>query len=115
MEKDRENRFPTVVELSDRLRKLKGSMSRRVTDSKPSIKLGRVVLVEDNEENRDMLARRLQKRGFEVSIASDGKEGIKKIVEEQPDLVLMDISLPVMDGFEASRQLKANPQTKNIP
>lgn len=72
-------------------------------------------MVEDNEENRDMLSRRLQKRGFDVSSATNAEEGIKKIIEEQPDLVLMDISLPLMNGFEASRHLKTNPFSRNIP
>lgn len=71
--------------------------------------------MEDNEENRDMLRRRLQKRGFDVSTALNAEEGITKIIEEQPDLVLMDISLPLMNGFEASRQLKSNPLSRNIP
>jgi PAS domain S-box-containing protein len=75
----------------------------------------KVLLVEDNEMNRDMLSRRLQRSGYEVAIAVDGAEGVSKTASEKPDLVLMDMSLPVMDGWEATQQLKANPQTRNIP
>jgi PAS domain S-box-containing protein len=74
-----------------------------------------VLLVEDNELNRDMLSRRLKRSGYEVVIAVDGAEGVSKTVSEKPDLVLMDMSLPVMDGWEATVQLKANPETQNIP
>lgn len=65
--------------------------------------------------NRDMLSRRLQRSGYEVVIAVDGAEGVFKTIWEKPDVVLMDMSLPVMDGWEATQQLKANSQTKNIP
>ncbi|WP_373525182.1 response regulator [Nostoc sp.] len=75
----------------------------------------KVLLVEDNEMNRDMLSRRLQRSGYEVVIAVDGVEGVSKAASENPDLVLMDMSLPVIDGWEATQQLKANPQTRNIP
>ena len=75
----------------------------------------KVLLVEDNEMNRDMLSRRLQRSGYEVEIAVDGAEGVSKTVSEKPDLVLMDMSLPVIDGWEATQQLKANPQTRHIP
>lgn len=75
----------------------------------------KVLLVEDNEMNRDMLSRRLQRSGYEVVIAVDGAEGVSKTILEKPDVVLMDMSLPVMDGWEATQQLKANSQTKNIP
>ena len=67
----------------------------------------RILLVEDQEMNRDMLSRRLKKRGYEVSIAVDGAEGVDKARSESPDLILMDMSLPVMDGWEATRTLKA--------
>jgi two-component system cell cycle response regulator DivK len=67
----------------------------------------RILLVEDNEMNRDMLARRLQKRGFDVLIATTGTEGVAKARAERPDLVLMDMSLPEIDGWEATRQLRA--------
>ena len=75
----------------------------------------RVLLVEDNEMNRDMLSRRLARREYEVLVAVDGKEGVVMAGSEAPDLILMDMSLPVMDGWEATRQLKASPETKAIP
>ena len=75
----------------------------------------RVLLVEDNEMNRDMLSRRLARREYEVLVAVDGKEGVEMAGSEAPDLILMDMSLPVMDGWEATRQLKASPETKAIP
>ncbi|HSE96254.1 MAG TPA: response regulator [Methylomirabilota bacterium] len=75
----------------------------------------KIVLVEDNEMNRDMLSRRLQKRGYDVVMAMDGQEGVDKVQSESPDLVLMDMSLPVLDGWEATRRLKALPETKAIP
>jgi two-component system cell cycle response regulator DivK len=75
----------------------------------------RLLLVEDNEMNRDMLSRRLARKGFEVLIATDGQEGIDQTLKEKPDLILMDMSLPVVDGWEATRRLKANPDCCNIP
>lgn len=75
----------------------------------------RVLLVEDNELNRDMLSRRLARRGFEVLLAVDGAEGIRMTRELMPDIVLLDMSLPVIDGLEAARQLKADPVTQAIP
>ena len=75
----------------------------------------KILLVEDNEMNRDMLSRRLQRRGYEVITAFDGSEGITKAQSEQPDLILMDISLPGMDGWEATRRLKAYRDTQAIP
>ena len=75
----------------------------------------RVLLVEDNEMNRDMLSRRLIRRGFEVSLAVDGQQGVDMAARESPDIILMDMSLPVLDGWEASRRLKANPGTQAIP
>ena len=75
----------------------------------------KILLVEDNEMNRDMLSRRLVRRGYEVSIAVDGQEGVDKARAEMPDLILMDMSLPVMDGWEATRQLKADNATSGIP
>jgi CheY-like chemotaxis protein len=74
-----------------------------------------ILLVEDQEMNRDMLSRRLKKRGYDVSIAVDGAEGIEKARSESPDLILMDMSLPVIDGWEATRQLKAEDATRGIP
>ena len=75
----------------------------------------KILLVEDNETNRDMLSRRLTRRGFEVIIAVDGEQGIAKAQAEAPDLILMDMSLPVLDGWEATRRLKAMPATQAIP
>ena len=75
----------------------------------------RILLVEDNEMNRDMLSRRLERRGFEVVIVIDGAEGVAKSKSEHPDLVLMDMSLPVMNGWEATRAIKADPATSSLP
>lgn len=75
----------------------------------------RILLVEDNEMNRDMLGRRLQRRGYEVIIAIDGAEGVGKAQTDAPDLILMDMSLPVLDGWEATRRLKAAAETRAIP
>jgi CheY-like chemotaxis protein len=77
--------------------------------------MARILLVEDNEMNRDMLSRRLQRRGYEVLIAVDGQQGVAMAQSEAPDLVLMDMSLPLIDGWEATRTLKAAAETKNIP
>ena len=75
----------------------------------------RILLVEDNEMNRDMLLRRLAKRGFDVLAAVDGAEGLRLASENSPDLILMDMSLPVVDGWEATRRLKRDPGTSRIP
>jgi CheY-like chemotaxis protein len=75
----------------------------------------KVLLVEDNEMNRDMLSRRLVRNGYEVVIAVNGQEGVDMASSESPDLILMDMSLPVLDGWEATRRLKANPGTASIP
>ncbi len=77
--------------------------------------MARILLVEDNEMNRDMLSRRLIKRGHEVVVAVDGQQGIDMAVSERPDIVLLDMSLPVVDGWEAARRLKADEVTKAIP
>ena len=77
--------------------------------------MARVLLVEDNEMNRDMLSRRLRRRGFEVLMAADGKEGMSLAATERPDLILMDMSLPILDGWEATRRLKSTPDTARIP
>jgi two-component system cell cycle response regulator DivK len=74
-----------------------------------------ILLVEDNEMNRDMLSRRLAKRGFEVVIAVDGAQGLEMACSAQPDVILMDMSLPVMDGWTATRKLKADASTRGIP
>lgn len=75
----------------------------------------RILLVEDNEMNRDMLGRRLQRRGYELVIAVDGAEGVSKAQSDAPDIILMDMSLPVLDGWEATRRLKAESATQAIP
>ncbi len=75
----------------------------------------KILLVEDNEMNRDMLSRRLARKGYDVLIATDGAEGLEKSKSDSPDLILMDMSLPVIDGWEATRQLKADTHTKMIP
>lgn len=77
--------------------------------------MAKLLLVEDNEMNRDMLSRRLIKKGFEVEIAVDGQEGVDKAKSVSPDLILMDLSLPVLDGWGATRALKDNPGTAKIP
>lgn len=77
--------------------------------------MAKILLVEDNEMNRDMLSRRLIRRGHEVLIAEDGEKGIAAAAGERPDLVLMDMSLPVVDGWEATRRLKSDPNTRSIP
>jgi two-component system, cell cycle response regulator DivK len=77
--------------------------------------MSKLLLVEDNEMNRDMLSRRLQRKGFQVVMAVDGEDGIKKALSEAPDLILMDMSLPLLDGWEATRRLKASPETSAIP
>ncbi|MBA3532241.1 MAG: response regulator [Ardenticatenales bacterium] len=74
-----------------------------------------ILLIEDNEMNRDMLARRLERRGFQVLLAVDGAQGVAMAQKERPDLILMDLSLPVMDGWDAARQIKANAETAAIP
>jgi len=77
--------------------------------------MSKVLLVEDNEMNRDMLTRRLERKGFEVFIAVDGQAGINMASSSSPDIILMDLSLPVMDGWEATRRIKADPATRSIP
>ena len=75
----------------------------------------KILLVEDNEMNRDMLSRRLVRNGYEIILAADGRQGVDMAIAEKPDLILMDMSLPVMDGWEATRQVKADPATRTIP
>lgn len=77
--------------------------------------MAKLLLVEDNEYNRDMLVRRLERRGFQMVVAVDGGEGVAKARAEKPDLILMDMHLPVLDGWEATRQLKESEDTKHIP
>ena len=77
--------------------------------------MAKILIVEDNEMNRDMLSRRLARRGYRIVLAVDGGEGIAAASVERPDLILMDMSLPVVDGWEATRRLKAEPLTREIP
>ena len=74
----------------------------------------KILIVEDNEDNRDFLSRRLQRRGFEVLLAPDGKAGVAMAQSDKPDLVLMDMNMPEMDGWEATRQIKAVPESKGL-
>ncbi len=75
----------------------------------------KILLVEDNEMNRDMLSRRLSKRGYDLVVALDGAEGVTSAREHRPDLILMDMSLPVMHGWDATRELRKDPDTQSIP
>lgn len=75
----------------------------------------KILLVEDNDVNREMLSRRLVKRGYDVNEAADGQQAVDSVEADRPDLVLMDMSLPVMDGWEATRRLKASEETRDIP
>ena len=77
--------------------------------------MSKILLVEDNELNRDMLSRRLLRKGYDVLIAKDGAEGVAVAAAERPNLILMDMSLPVLNGWEATRRLKAAPETRPIP
>jgi CheY-like chemotaxis protein len=77
--------------------------------------MAKILLVEDNDMNRDMLSRRLQRRGYEVLMAADGMQAILMAESETPDLILLDMSLPVIDGWEAARRLKASPTTARVP
>jgi two-component system, cell cycle response regulator DivK len=77
--------------------------------------VARILLIEDNEMNRDMLSRRLVRNGYEVVVATDGQQGLDMAFSERPDLILMDMSLPVIDGWEATRRIKANDATRRIP
>lgn len=79
------------------------------------MEMATILLVEDNEMNRDMLSRRLIRKGFRVITAEDGKQSIELAIRERPDVILMDLSLPVMDGWEATRMLKLAEETKNTP
>ena len=77
--------------------------------------MAKILLVEDNEMNRDMLSRRLTRNGYQVSIAMDGQQGVDMALSERPDIILMDMSLPVIDGWEATRRIKANDATRGVP
>jgi CheY-like chemotaxis protein len=75
----------------------------------------RILVVEDNEMNRDMLSRRLQRKGYQILLAADGRQGLAMAQSQSPDLILLDLSLPEIDGWEAARSLKADPLTQHIP
>jgi CheY-like chemotaxis protein len=77
--------------------------------------MSKILLVEDNEDNRDMLLRRLERRGYQVLVAVDGEQGVSMAVSEAPDLILMDMGLPVLDGWQATSQIRQIPQTRHIP
>ena len=77
--------------------------------------MAKILIVEDNEMNRDMLSRRLERKGFEVVMAEDGQKGVDMAKSENPELILMDLGLPVIDGWEATNQIKNDDKTKNIP
>ncbi|MFQ5953624.1 MAG: response regulator [Kiloniellales bacterium] len=77
--------------------------------------MAKILIVEDNEMNRDMLSRRLTRKGYEVVVSEDGERGVVMAASENPDLILMDMSLPVVDGWEAAKRLKGSPQTSGIP
>ena len=77
--------------------------------------MAKILIVEDNELNRDMLSRRLMRKGFEIVMAEDGQKGVEMSLSENPDLILMDLSLPVMDGWEATSTIKNSEETKKIP
>ena len=75
----------------------------------------RILVVEDNEDNRDSLSRRLERRGFEVLLATDGRRGVEMAAAEKPDLILMDMNMPEMDGWEATRKIKSTPDAADVP
>jgi CheY-like chemotaxis protein len=75
----------------------------------------KILLVEDNEMNRDMLSRRLKRKGYDVVIAIDGEQGVSMGISEEPDIILMDMSLPLIDGWDATKKLKENEKSKSIP
>ena len=77
--------------------------------------MSRILIVEDNDMNLDMLSRRLQRKGYEILAARDGQAGVEQAKQEKPDLILMDMSLPVLDGWEATRAIKSDPETAGIP
>ena len=77
--------------------------------------MAKILLVEDNELNRDMLSRRLERKGFKVVMAADGQQGVDLAMSEDPDLILMDMDLPIVDGWEATRRVKAGESTRGIP
>jgi CheY-like chemotaxis protein len=92
-----------------------GPSSPPCSEEKKTAPVAKILLVEDNEMNRDMLSRRLQRKGYEVVLAEDGGQGLSLAQKETPDVILLDMSLPVIDGWQAARELKGNPATRAIP
>jgi CheY-like chemotaxis protein len=90
-------------------------LSARMPGFEEGVAMARILIVDDNEMNRDTLSRRLERKGYTITLAVDGGAGVDKAAAEVPDLILMDMSLPVLDGWEATRRVKANPLTKHIP
>jgi CheY-like chemotaxis protein len=84
-------------------------------EGKKALPLAKILLVEDNEMNRDMLSRRLQRKGYEVVMAEDGRQGVDLARKETPDVILLDMSLPVVDGWQAAREIRAQAETRGIP
>jgi serine/threonine protein kinase len=121
MAKDAKDRFQSAAEFHDALQKLKEDLSRSEPIRREPLKKiaptsnAKIFLVEDNDDNRDMLSRRLHRKGFNVLFAVNGRDALDRIPVEKPDLILMDISLPVIDGIEVSRRLKNSDGTKQIP
>ena len=111
MEKATASRVDIAAAVSEAVRR----RPARGTDRDKSKGMTKVLLVEDNEMNRDMLSRRLTRRGFDVVFAVDGKQGVALARSEKPDIILMDMSLPVMDGWEATRCVKADDATRSVP
>jgi CheY-like chemotaxis protein len=92
-----------------------GSSSPPCTEEKKTAPVAKILLVEDNEMNRDMLSRRLQRKGYAVILAEDGGQGVALAQKETPDVILLDMSLPVIDGWQAARELKGDATTRAIP
>ena len=98
------------------MREFEENRQKREQDFKQEQKImAKILLVEDNEMNRDMLSRRLERKGYAIVCAVDGQQGVAMAASEKPDLILMDMSLPVLDGWGATRQLKADDSTRSIP
>jgi len=91
------------------------SLTQPIAEREKTAPVAKILLVEDNEMNRDMLSRRLQRKGYEVVLAEDGGQGVSMAQKETPDVILLDMSLPVIDGWTAARELKAGAATRAIP
>ena len=104
----------TPDEAAGQMRRATTSLSRR-GDAYSQALMAKILLVEDNEMNRDMLSRRLRRRDHQVEIAADGQEALDQVVAVEPDVVLLDMDLPVIDGWEVARRIKAEEKTASIP